>query len=426
MWDFKHPSKSLLGSESRRLEGKRILLALTGSVAIIQAPALARKLMRLGAEVYPVMTPKARAMLNPELMEWATGNPVVTEITGKIENIAAFLKPPEGERPVDLMLVAPATANTLAEIAHGLYNDAVSGFAMAARGAGIPVILAPAMHLQLLSSPAVQRNLKTLRELGFEIVEPRIEEGKAKMADIDEVVEAVVRRLTPKTLAGFRFLVTAGPTREPLDPIRLITNRSSGRMGVALAFEALRRGAEVTLIYGPGSVKPPRDAKTIRVETAREMFEAALEELKTGEYHAFLAAAAMADYEVERPSPAKISTLQFKELTVRLRATPKLVDEVKKLRPEIFLVAFKAEYGVSLEGLREKALEKLRACGADLVVASDVSKPGTGFQAEAIDALIVNERGETLKLERMGKEEAAVEILNLVEERLKAKRGKPS
>lgn len=420
MWSFKHPSKGLIGSESRRLEGRKIVLAVTGSVAIIETPALARGLMRLGAEVYPVMTPKAKTMLSPELLEWATGNPTITEITGKIENIAATLKLPEGSS-IDLMLIAPATANTLAKLAYGIYDNAVTGFALAALGAGIPIILAPAMHHQLLSNSLTQRNLKVLREAGFEIIEPKIEEGKAKMADIETIVETVIGRLMPKSLAGFKFLITAGPTREPLDPIRLITNRSSGRMGVALAAEALRRGAEVTLVYGPGSVKLPSEAKTVKVETAREMFEAALEELRSGNYHVFIAAAAMADYEVEDPSPVKISTSKLKELTVRLKATPKLVDEVKRQSPKIFLVAFKAEYKVSTEELKRRALEKLKACEADLVVANDVSKPGVGFQTGEIEVLIVDRKGKALKLPRLSKEEAALKILSLIEERLKGK-----
>lgn len=417
MWGFKHPSKGLIASEGRRLEGKKIILAVTGSVAILEAPVLARRLMRLGAEVYPVMTPRAAEMLSPELMEWATGNPPVTRITGKVENIASM------EQSVDLMLIAPATANTIAKLAHGIYDNAVTGFAMAAAGAGVPVILAPAMHYQLLSSPSTRRNLEALREAGFEVVEPRIEEGKAKMAAVEELVEAVIRRLTPQTLKGFRLLVTAGPTREPLDPIRLITNRSSGLMGVALAREAIRRGAEVTLVYGPGSVSPPRQVKTLRVETAREMFEASLKELKSGGYHAFLAAAAMADYEAESPYTFKLPTSRFKRLNVRLKATPKLVDEVKKVNPKIFLVAFKAEYGVSERELKRRALEKLKACRADLMVASDVSKPGVGFQADEIEGVILDRKGRALKLPRMSKEEAALRILNLVEEGLKVKRG---
>ncbi len=413
MEGFKHPSRDILPSEGGRLKGRKIALALTGSIAIYQAPELARRLMRLGAEVYPVMTPRAAAMLSPELMEWATGNQPITQLTGKVENIAAV------EGGLNLVLIAPATANTIAKLAHGINDNAVTGFAHAAIAAGIPVIIAPAMHRQLLANPATQESLEKLRKMGVEIVGPKFEEGKAKLASLDTIVEAVIRRLTEQTMAKLKVLVTAGPTREPLDPIRIITNRSSGRMGVCLAREAWRRGAEVTLIYGPGSVEPPEGIETVRVETSKEMFEEALKRLKTGEYHLLIAAAAMADYAPEKPSPLKISTSQFRELEVKLKATPKLVDEAKKVSPNIFLVSFKAEYGVSVEELKERALEKLKASNADLVVANDVSKPETGFGKEHIEVIVVDRLGRTIQLPKMSKAQAAEKILDLILERIR-------
>ncbi|MHC1586327.1 MAG: bifunctional phosphopantothenoylcysteine decarboxylase/phosphopantothenate--cysteine ligase CoaBC [Candidatus Hecatellaceae archaeon] len=413
MEGFKHPSRDILPSEGGRLKGRKIALALTGSIAIYQAPELARRLMRLGAEVYPVMTPRAAAMLSPELMEWATGNQPITQLTGKVENIAAV------EGGLNLVLIAPATANTIAKLAHGINDNAVTGFAHAAIAAGIPVIIAPAMHRQLLANPATQESLEKLRKMGVEIVGPKFEEGKAKLASLDTIVEAVIRRLTEQTMAKLKVLVTAGPTREPLDPIRIITNRSSGRIGVCLAREAWRRGAEVTLIYGPGSVEPPEGIETVRVETSKEMFEEALKRLKTGEYHLLIAAAAMADYAPEKPSPLKISTSQFRELEVKLKATPKLVDEAKKVSPNIFLVSFKAEYGVSVEELKERALEKLKASNADLVVANDVSKPETGFGKEHIEMIVVDRLGRTIQLPKMSKAQAAEKILDLILERIR-------
>ncbi|RLI35006.1 bifunctional phosphopantothenoylcysteine decarboxylase/phosphopantothenate--cysteine ligase CoaBC, partial [Candidatus Bathyarchaeota archaeon] len=177
-----------------------------------------------------------------------------------------------------------------------------------------------------------------------------------------------------------------------------------------------RRGAEVTLVYGPGSVKPPSNVKAIPVETSKEMFESSLSELKAKRYHVFIAAAAMADYTPEKPSQGKIPTSRFPELTVKLKATPKLVDQVKKVSPETFLVSFKAEYGVSEEELERKALEKLKAANADLVVANDVSKPGSGFEKDEIEVLIVGRGGLKLKVSRVSKAEVASKILDLVEE----------
>jgi phosphopantothenoylcysteine decarboxylase/phosphopantothenate--cysteine ligase len=417
MWNFKHPSKALIDT-SGRLKGRKIVLAVTGSIALVKAPEIARDLMRLGAEVYPVMSPSAQKMLNPMVLEWATGNKPVTEITGKIENIAAVLRLPEGN-PVDLVLIAPATANTIAKLAHGINDTAVTAFSLAAQGAGIPVLVAPAMHQQLLTSKIVEENLRKIKELGFEVVEPRIEEEKAKLADVEIIVEAVVRRLTSKTLARLKFLVTAGPTIEPLDPIRHISNRSSGRMGVALAAEALRRGANVTLVYGPGTVKPPPNLKVIRVKTSKEMFNTVIGELKKDKYDVLISAAAVADYAPTEPFPVKISTEKNKELKITLKATSKLVNEVKRVSPETFLVIFKAEYNIPEEELIKKSLEKLRSCGANLAVANDIAKPETGFQQEKIEAILVDENGEIEKISKTSKAEAACKILDVISEKIK-------
>lgn len=416
VWRFKHPSKGLIPSEGR-LKGRSIVLAVTGSIAIIQAPELARRLMRLGAEVYPVMSQAAQSMLSPQILEWATGNKPVTEITGAVENIAATLGLENAQ--VDLVLVAPATANTVSKLAYGVNDSPVTGFALAALGAGIPVLLAPAMHRQLMANPPVKESLERAGRLGFKLIPPEMEEGKAKLASLNRIVDAVVRELTPQTLKGRRVMVTAGPTREPLDPIRVVTNRSSGRMGVALAREAWLRGGEVTLIYGPGRVSPPADIQTVHVETAREMFDAALAELRRRRYDVFIGAAAVADYTPEKPASGKISTAEVKELNVRFKATPKLVDEVKRVSPETLLVAFKAEWQVSDEELVRRALAKLEASRADLVVANDVSRPGAGFGGETFEALVVDSSGVAARLVNVSKEEAAQAILNLVEERLK-------
>ena len=416
MWEFQHPSKAIIDVRGR-LRGRRIVLAVTGSIALVKTPEIARSLMKLGAEVYPVMSPSAQRMLSPMVLEWATGNTPVTEITGRIENIATVLGLPDG-KPVDLVLVAPATANTIAKLAHGINDTPVTAFALAALGAGIPVLVAPAMHQQLLSNKTAEENLRKIEGLGFEVVMPRVEERKAKLADVEAIVEAVVRRLTAKTLAGLRFLVTAGPTVEPLDPIRHISNRSSGLMGVALAVEAYRRGADVTLIYGPGTVKPPQHLKVVKVRTAEEMFNAALEELKREKYHVFISAAAIADYAPAEPFQKKIPTEEFKELKVTLKSTPKLVDEVKRVNPETFLVVFKAEYDVSEEELIQRALKKLKSCEGDFAVANDLAKPELGFQSEEIEAIIVDKNGETKKIPRSLKTEVACEILDVVAEKL--------
>jgi phosphopantothenoylcysteine decarboxylase/phosphopantothenate--cysteine ligase len=415
-----HPSKAIIGTAGRQLEGKRIVLGVTGSIAALRAPEVARELMRRGAEVYAVMTSDAQKIIHPYALEWATGNPVVTEITGKIEYVAAAGG--EGMAPVDLVLVAPVTANTLAKIAWGISDTPVTAYVSAALGAHIPVVLAPAMHRCLWDSPAASENLSRLRALGLTIVEPELTEGKAKLVEVEELVEAVIRRLTLPTMAEMNVLVTAGPTVEYLDPIRVLTNRSSGRMGVALAREALRRGAQVTLVYGPGTAKPPSGAKVIRVETSDQMRETVVSQLRRGNCHVFFAAAAVSDFTPLQPSSRKLSTAQTPELTVRLRATEKLVEEVKRLSPQTFLVIFKAEYQVPEEELAAKAEERMKQTEADLVVANDVGRKGAEFGSKTTEALILDKAGERVKVPLSRKEDVAAKILDLVQEKLKTRK----
>lgn len=415
-----HPSKAIIGTSGRQLEGRRIVLCVTGSIAALRSPEIAKELMRKGAEVYAVMTPDAQRIIHPYALEWATGNPVVTEITGKIEYVAAVGG--EGTAPVDLVLVAPATGNTLAKIAWGLSDTPVTAYVSAALGARIPVILAPAMHRCLWDSSATSENIARLRALGLTLVESKLEEGKAKLAEVEEVVEAVIRRLTAPTMAGMKVLITAGPTVEHLDPIRVLTNRSSGRMGVALAREALRRSSQVTLVYGPGTAKPPLGVRLVQVETSDQMREAVVSHLQTGDYSVFLAAGAVSDFTPILPSTRKISTAQTPELTVRLRATEKVVEEAKKLSPQTFLVIFKAEYQVSEEELAAKAEERMKQTEADMVVANDVGRRGAEFGSQTTEALVLEKNGKKVRIPLSRKEDAAAKILDLVQEKLKSQK----
>ncbi len=245
-----------------------------------------------------------------------------------------------------------------------------------------------------------------------------MEEGKAKIADIEEIVEAVIYRLSEKDLSDLKILVTAGPSKEPIDPIRVITNRSSGKQGLALAYEARRRGAVVTLVYG-GSICPPSKVKTLRVETTREMVDATMTELESVEYDVVLAAAALADYGPQKPFETKIQSATIKELTLKLRATPKLIDEVKRVTPETLLVAFKAEYNVSDDELIEKGYERLKSSGADLIVVNDVAREGVGFQVDTNEIFIVNKKKEVFHISISPKKIIAREILNHVKRLLR-------
>ena len=288
-----HTSKEIIGTKSKELLGKRIILCITGSVAAIKSTEVARELMRRGADVYAVMSRAAQQIVHPDMVEWATGNPVVTELTGRIEHVTYA---GEHDRRADLILVAPSTANTIGKVAAGIDDTPVTTTLTTGIGAGIPVIIAPAMHASMYKHPIVLENIEKLGRIGVEVLMPRMEEGKAKIPDTEEIVQAVVNRLTvTRDLEGKRILITAGPTRSYLDAFRYITNPSSGKMGVALAENALARGAEVTLVYGPATAKPPREAEVIHIETTEEMLEAVVRELKDRKHHAAILSAAAAD-----------------------------------------------------------------------------------------------------------------------------------
>jgi phosphopantothenoylcysteine decarboxylase/phosphopantothenate--cysteine ligase len=339
-----HPSKDIISSKGRELAGKKIALLVTSSVASFKAPEIARELMRHGADVYAVTSPSTEKMVGADLLEWATGNPVVTHLTGKLEHIALGGK---AEGHADLVLIAPATANTIGKLASGIDDTPVTTVAATAIGSRIPVVIAPAMHEPLYDHPIVQENISRLKKIGLEFIEPEILEGKAKIASTEKIVRSIIGRFSNnqgRDLEGRRVLVTAGPTVEHIDPVRIVTNRSSGKMGVAIAEEVASRGAETTLILGPGTVTPPSDVRTIRVESTNELLEAVLGEVKRSKPDFVFAAGAPTDYRPVTVAPKKIKTRERPQINLELRATPKILEEIRRASPKTFLVAFKTEH----------------------------------------------------------------------------------
>ena len=414
-----HPSKDIVGTKGKELKDKRIVLCITGSVAAVQCSEIARTLMRHGAEVFTVMSPMAQKIIHPYLMEWATGNAVVTELTGKIEHVALV-----GEHPkkADLVLVAPATANTISKIACGIDDTTVTSVVSTAFGSNTPIIVVPAMHQSMYNHPILSENVEKLKALGVEFVGPRIEEGKAKIAETKEIVDAVIRKISAKQdLSRLKLLVTAGPTVEHIDPIRVITNRSSGKMGVAIVEEALDRGAEVTLVYGLGRATPPSETRVISVETTEQMREAVVSELKSKEYDVVLAVAAAADWTVKKPFSHKVSTHKLDSLDLKLKPTKKIIDDVKKVSPKTFLVAFRAEYELSKKELIESAYRRLLEANADLIIVNDVGKKGVGFGTETNEVFIVDKKKKAIHVPLAPKREVARKILDVVNKKIKPK-----
>ncbi|MCD6414770.1 MAG: bifunctional phosphopantothenoylcysteine decarboxylase/phosphopantothenate--cysteine ligase CoaBC [Candidatus Diapherotrites archaeon] len=359
---------SIKSVKSKSLLGKKITLCISGSVACVRAPELARELIRHGAEVAAVMSESAQKLISPDLLQWATDREVVSKLTGRIEHVRLGAYS-------DMVLVCPATANTISKISCGIDDTPVTSTVSCALGAGVPVMLVPAMHSSMYNHPIVKENLGKLKSIGVAVINPHIAEGKAKIAENDEIVKRVISTLTPKDLAGLKLVITGGPTYERIDACRGIINQSSGKMSCAIAANASARGAEVTLVYGPAREEPPSNVKLIKVTGAREMIEKTMDAIKSAD--ALISAAAIADYSPISVTNGKLESR--KDLKLELKKNPKLVALAKKRFPEKLVVGFKLE-----ETIREdKALECIKESGIDLMVANSTKTIGAN-NAEAV------------------------------------------
>jgi phosphopantothenoylcysteine decarboxylase / phosphopantothenate---cysteine ligase len=401
-----HPSKDIVGSDGSELAGRKIVLCITGSVAAYRAIDLARLLMRRGADVHTVMTESTAAtLLHPEMMKWATGNDVVTKLTGDLEHVMLA-----DYGMSDLIIVYPCTANTIGKMAAGIDDTPVTSVLSVALGSKIPIIIAPAMHGAMYENKFIQQNVDRLR-MHITFVEPSMEEGKAKVAEPGQVVGTAIAVLSKGPLAGRRVLVTAGSTVEHIDPIRVITNTSSGKMGIAIAQEAERMGATVTLIYGHGSEQA--NGRAVRVNTSEEMRKAVVSELSSKKYDVAIMAAAVADFTPAKRSDKKIDT-RAGRIELPLVATKKIIDEVKKNSRGTFLVAFKADYNIPDSVLIDRAYKKLQESSADIVVANDLGRKGSEAGSDRNQVFIVDKKKKVVHLPLESKPAIARKMLELV------------
>ena len=391
---------------SATLDGRELVLGVTGSIAAYKAVYLLRELTRRGARVTVCLSEHAREFVAPLTFRTLSGRAVLTDLfdphsEAAVEHVALA-------EQAAAVVVAPATANVLAKAAHGLADDCLTTLLLAAR---CPVVMAPAMDGGMWQHPAVVANVATLRGRGITVLEPdtgALASGlsaRGRLPEADVIVEALLAALTPaRDLAGERLIVTAGPTREPIDPVRYISNRSSGRMGYALAAAAVRRGAEVTLVSGPTALTPPAAAAFVPVQTAEEMREAVLQH--TGQASIVIKAAAVGDYRVERPAGQKIKGKR--DLTLELTPNPDILAEVAARAGHAFIVGFAAE----TTDVVANARAKLEAKGIDLLVANDVSRRDIGFDAEHNEVLLIDRWGGSRALPRMPKAAVADAILD--------------
>jgi phosphopantothenoylcysteine decarboxylase/phosphopantothenate--cysteine ligase len=384
-----------------------IVLGVSGGIAAYKAPELVRRLRDAGGDVRVILTPNAARFVSPLALAAVSEHGVIVEQWGDPER--GGVDHIELARWADLLLIAPATANILAKLAVGIADDALTTYAVAHRGA---VMVAPAMNTFMLAHATVQANVATLRARGVEIIEPDSgllacgEEGAGRLPDVPVIVERVRAQFATRDLEGKSVLVTAGPTREPIDPVRYISNRSSGKMGYALAEAARRRGARVTLVSGPTALAEP-PVHVVRVTTAAEMRDAVL----AAPHDIVIKAAAVADF-----APVDVAAQKIKkqpnvnELTISLRKTPDILGELASLSPRPFIVAFAAE----TNAVEENAREKLARKGADLIVANDVADASIGFDSDENEVLVIAKDGTTTRLARAAKSVIANRILDLV------------
>lgn len=391
----KHPAPPVRGAEAEAAQGRRIVLCVTGGIAAYKSAFVARSLAELGADVRVVMTASAEQFIGAQTFASLTGNPVGRDMFVDGADVPHV----ELARGADLLMVAPATANSLAKMAGGHADDLFSATTLTCR---CPVLVAPAMHTEMWEHPATVSNVALLRSRGAAFVGPDVgplssgDDGPGRMAEPDAIVAAALGLLTSaRDLAGMQILVTAGGTQEPIDPVRFIGNRSSGRMGFAIAEEAAARGGKVTIVAGPTTLTHPSGTELVSVGTAEEMRAAVIERAPSADV--VIKAAAVADFRPERSvgrklkkaaGPPQVSLLPTADILAELGAEPRL------RKPGSVLVGFAAETQPDPAKLLELAREKRSSKGADVIVANDVSSPDSGFSVPTNRAVIAGPDGE--------------------------------
>lgn len=397
------------------LKDKTIVLGVTGGIAVYKAVELLRLYVKAGAVVHVVMTRSAQEFVTPLTFQTLSGNPVHTDLFSlyqerEIGHISLADR-------ADLFVVAPATANIVGKVAGGIADDLLTTTIMATRA---PVLFVPAMNVNMWENPIYRQNEAKLKTLGYHFKEPVAGflacgwEGKGKLPEPAAIVAESERLLTPRDLVGETVLVTAGPTREELDPVRYISNYSSGKMGYAIARAACNRGARVILVSGPTCLAAPCGVEMVEVVSAREMRDAVMAQAPAATV--IIKAAAVADYRPAAPTTQKIKKGQAETMTLQLEKNPDILAELGRMKGERFLVGFAAETGDLLANARAKLQEK----NLDLIVANDVTQAGAGFDVDTNIVRLLFSDGSLEELPQMSKDEVAQRLLD----RIAARRGR--
>ena len=396
------------------LKYKTVVIGVSGGIAVYKTLDVVSRLRKLGVNVNVIMTKSATEFVTPLSFQSLSQNYVVCDMfedpkTWDVEHISLAKR-------ADVFLIAPATANVIGKIANGIADDMITTTVMATKA---KVLIAPAMNTNMYENPILQRNINTLKELGYNFVEPESgrlacgDTGKGKLASPETIVDEVVKLLSKgQDLKGKSIIVTAGPTVESIDPMRYITNRSTGKMGYSIAKEAIERGADVTLITGPTNLTPPQNLKKlVKIESAKDMYEAVLENLD--ENDVVIKSAAVADYKPKNYSNKKIKKSDD-DLVIELDRNKDIAQEIGKIKNNKILVGFAAE----TNDLIENASLKIKKKNIDFIVANDLTKEGAGFGVDTNIVKIIDKEGNITEYPKMKKEEVANIILDKIKELL--------
>jgi phosphopantothenoylcysteine decarboxylase/phosphopantothenate--cysteine ligase len=406
-----HPSLDIVSSYGVELSGKRIVLCVAGSVAAYKAIELARLLMRHGADVTCVTSNAATKLIQPDYFKWATGNEVITKLTGELEHIRLA-----DYNQSDLIIVYPGTANTLGKLANGIDDTPISTVLTVGFGSKIPILMCLAMHDSMYGNLAVKKNIQFLKNK-IEFISPQMIEGKAKAPEPEDVLEYILKKFGfSSALKNKKVLMTAGPTIEHIDPVRVITNQSTGKTGLSLASELISAGAKVTLVYGPGEEKPPNGAKIINVLSSKEMLNAVKTELKK-KFDIVIMTAAVADYIPTNPSKKKIKSSKDK-IEISLKKAPKIIDQIKKFQKNVLLVGFKAETNLTKNQLIKSAQKKLKESSSDMIVANDIGSSRYKKNPQNNQVIIVDTE-KVVMSKWMNKQKIAKFIKKQIEQKIK-------
>jgi len=415
-----HPSKDITYTWGDTLKDKKIVLCVCGSVAAYKAIDFARLLMRHGANVFPVISNSATMLLHPNYLKWATGNDVVHKLTADMEHIklADFNKS-------DLIILYPCTANTIGKFAHGIDDTPITSILSVALGSKIPIFIAPAMHEAMYYNQLVIENIVKLKKVGVIFLDPEITEGKAKIIQPEQALQSVLEFFTSskkKVLSEKNILITSGGTMEYIDPIRVITNLSSGKMGNAIIKQSLELGVHVTHIAGNSSVSCPSNSsnlETIKVNTSDEMYTKVISEISSKKFDIVIFAAAVTDFKLLQIYKKKIPSQISHSINLELVPTKKIINDIKLIDKNIFLVGFKAYFDVSNTYLINKAKKKLKECNADIVVANDVGRIKTKIGSDYNEVFIVTQKESIVHLKVQSKDSIAKKLFEIIISELK-------